>query len=373
MGASLDNEARQPRGLVRVNGIFIPSWMDFEVDSNNHYAADTFRVRFPISVLPLDYDVTWFSAQTRLEVELFAGFPANPDNFQINELDSLILGRVDDVSLDMSSATLELTGRDLTAELIDAKTTEKFQNKKSSEIAQILAARHNLNAVVVPTGTPAGKFYEIDHAQMNSERSEWDLLSGLANVEDRMVYVRGRTLYFVPKPQPTDPPYYLDWFYPDKTHGYSEFTGKTLSFSRNLTLAKDIIVTVRSWNAKNKKGFSKTAKATHNKNTVLAGAAQPTGDAQTYQYNIPGLTPEQALQEAQRRLKQLSQHELKMTASMPADNVLDITRVIKVRGTETAFDTVYFPDSIVRTMSIQDGYTMTVSAKNHAPESQLIA
>ena len=371
--ASLDNEARQPRGLVKVNDTFIHGWIDWEVDSNNFYAADTFRVRFAATDLPTDRDAAWFCAQTKLLVEIFAGFPANPDWFDVSELQSLIVGQVDDLSYDPLSTTIELSGRDLTAELIDAKTTEKFQNQTASEIASALAKRHNLTPVVTATATKSGTFYEIDHARLNAERSEWDLLAALANEEGMMVYVRGRSLHFEPKPKDTDPPYLLTWEPPTIDRGFYQFNGKTISFSRNLTLAKDIVVTVRSWNAKNKKGFSKTVRATHNKNTVLAGASQPIGDAQTYQYSIPGLTPEQALQEAQKRLAQLSQHELKMNATLPADNVLDITRVIKVEGTGTAFDTVYFPDSIVRTMSIGEGYSMSVSAKNHETYSTLIS
>jgi len=39
-------------------------------------------------------------------------------------------------------------------------------------------------------------------------------------------------------------------------------------------------------------------------------------------------------------------------------------------GTGTAFDQLYFPESISREMSLQSGYLMTVHAKNSSPENQ---
>jgi hypothetical protein len=58
---------------------------------------------------------------------------------------------------------------------------------------------------------------------------------------------------------------------------------------------------------------------------------------------------------------------------MPADNILTTENIIKVVGTGTAFDQVYFPDSIVRSFGWDSGYTMTVNAKNHGVESEVSA
>ncbi|MFD2271423.1 hypothetical protein ACFS07_10485 [Undibacterium arcticum] len=38
-------------------------------------------------------------------------------------------------------------------------------------------------------------------------------------------------------------------------------------------------------------------------------------------------------------------------------------------GTGTAFDQTYYPESIVREMDLTGGYTMTIKAKNHSPQS----
>lgn len=364
--------ARQPRGVVKVNGEVMPGWIGWEVDNNAFYQADTFRCSFALSKMPPERGAAWWSALQEMNVEILAGFPADAENFTAAELSSLIYGRVDDVTFNPTAGTIEVSGRDLTSEFIDAKTTEKFQNLTGSEIATQLAKRHGLTPVVTETDTKAGTYYEIDHARMSDQRSEWDLLTWLAHEEQFMVFVQGKALHFVPKPDPDDDPYVLKWDPPTAERGPPIFNGKSLIFSRNLTLAKDVIVKVRSWNSKSKQAFTKTAQATHDKSTVLIGAAQPTGDAQTYSYTIPGLTPEQALQRAQALLREISAQEVKLTATLPADNLLRLTNVIQVTGTGTAFDQIYYPDSIIRQMGLSEGYSMTINAKNHSPESVVL-
>ena len=58
---------------------------------------------------------------------------------------ALFSGRVDDVSLEYGKRLVRLRGRDRTAELIEAKTTEKWPNRTSSEIATMLAQRDRLD------------------------------------------------------------------------------------------------------------------------------------------------------------------------------------------------------------------------------------
>lgn len=371
---NIAGELRQPRGAVKINGELVAGWVSWEIDNNTFYQADTFRVTFAISGLPPAYDSAFWAKTAKIEVEILAGFPANPESYTAAELDSLIFGQADDVAFDPVHRVIEVSGRDLTAQLIDTKTTEKWPNLTASEIVQKIAAAHGLDAVVVKTTQKAGTYYEIDHVRLTDQRSEWDLLTWLAHEEQYLVYVQGKALHFEPKPAAdTATPYVLKWEAPDYSRGYPVTNFKSIQFARNLTLAKDVIVHVRSWNAKNKKGFTKTAQATHNKNTVLAGAAQPVGEAQTYSYTIPGLTPEQALQKAQALLKDITAHEIRLNATLPADNILSGTALVQVIGTDTAFDQTYWPESITRRMSLDEGYEMTLSAKNHSPESTVTA
>lgn len=357
---------RQPRGIVKINDEVIPGWVSVEVDNNTFYEADTFRVTFATSLLPPARNPAWLASQKEMFVEIFVGLPVDVENFSASDLTSLIYGRVDDVMFTPSAFQVELSGRDLTAAFIDTKSTEKWPNKTSSQIAQALAARHNMTASVTATTTRAGKYYDIDHVRLTDQRSEWDLLSWLAHEEQFNVYVKGKTLHFEQKTAPSTDPYLLTWQDPNIDQAFPTFTGKSIEFTRALNVAKGIQVVVRSWNQKAKKGF--TVSYPNKAKSTQAGKASPFGNTQIYSYTFPNLTQAEALQKAQALHKEITQHEMKLVAELPADNILSVTDIVKVVGTNTAFDQIYYPDSIRRTLS-KDGYTMTLHAKNHSPDS----
>src|ERR1700676_2584929 len=106
---------RHPRAIVKLNGRSVPGWISWEVQSNAFFEADTWRVSYAVSLLPKKNDASWFSEPSETFVEIFAGFPAEADNPDVSELDSLIYGRVDNMEYDPGQRTITLTGRDLTA------------------------------------------------------------------------------------------------------------------------------------------------------------------------------------------------------------------------------------------------------------------
>jgi len=363
------SEARRPRGMVKVNGQPVVGWMEWEIDNNSHYQADTFRVSFACGGLPADQRAPWMTRQADLSVELLAGFPADPQNYTAADLTSYLVGRVDEMSYDPAHNTIDLSGRDYTSQFLDVKTTEKFQNKTASQIAQILAKRHDMTCNTVPTKDRAGTYYQIDHARMTDERTEWDLLTWLANECQYDVWVSGTTLNFMPKLDPAGDKYEIRWKPPEVQGGVPQVNVERLRFTRNLTISKDVTVIVKSWNAKQKKAFTVTAKAVHSKNKVTRNAKVKYGQAQTYSYTVPGLTRQQALEKAQSILADISKHEMRLDATLPGDGILSTRTLVEVVGTGTAFDQVYYPDSVIRSMSLHDGYKMELRAKNHSPES----
>jgi phage protein D len=363
----IQSEGRAPRGLIKVNNIIVP-FSGAEVDQTNFYLASTFRVNIPIGSLPQELSLSYFSSTPAILIEVFAGFPLNPLLFTEDELNNLILGGVDEVQISFPENMIVLSGRDLTSKFIDNKTTEKFQNHTSSEIVKILAARRGLKADVTNTSTIVGKYYQIDHVRLTDETSEWDLLTFLAQEEGFNVYVKGMTLFFHPLPSEKDKPYLIT-LNRETFLTLQSSNAKSLKMGRNLTIAKDVIVKVRSWNMKQKKGFTVTVKATHNKNTVLAGAAQPIGDAQVFTYRFANLTKQQALEKAQKLLRQISSHEMNLSLSLVGDNILSNQNVIQLQSTNSNFDQFYFPTNITRSIEM-DGFTMTVDAKNHQPNTE---
>lgn len=354
---------RQPRGMVKINGNAVPGWVNWQVAENAYREASTFSVTFALSKLPAAMNEAWFASQTTIGVEILAGFPVNPAEFGSSELDSLVVGNVDQVHYDPAGRTLELSGRDLTSLLIDAKTTEKFQNQTASEVATTLAQRHGLTPVVASTAGAVGRFYQIDHTITTCAHTEWDLLTELARYSQSVVYVKGRSLYFQPAPNPASAPKYPVKWTPASAQGPFSANVTRVSFSRTLTVGNTITVTVRSWNQKQRKGFSATYPTNHAKGIKVGSATSP---AQLYSYAIANLTQEQATQRARAIYNELIRNEMRMKATLPADNVLDVTHVIPVTGTGTAFDQTYYPETITRHMGMDSGYVMDVTARNHS-------
>ena len=365
---STDSVLRQPRGIVKINGQAFKAadgWTEWEVDNNTFREADTWSATFAISQLKAPFDLNWFTQQTTVSAELFGGMPPDPDDFSAADLTSYVYGNTDQISVSLEQGTITLSGRDLTSLLIDAKTTEKFQNQTASQVAKTLAARHGLNPVVTDTQGLVGKFYEIDHVSLTTTNTEWDLLCWLAQLSGFVVYVQGHDLHFEPAPDPGANPYPITW-QPPSDNGWPVGNVESLTFQRTLTVGKGVVVQVRSWNQKQKKGFTATYPTSHAKGIKPGDSKSP---AQVYSYVIANLTQEQANQKARALYNGIIQHEMRMECTLPADAALSKTSTIKVSGTGTAFDQVYYPESITRRLGIDAGFTMEVSAKNHSSDT----
>jgi phage protein D len=377
-------ESRQPRGAIQLSGTVITRdssgtetsrestkvtlfdcWESWEVDNNSYRGADTFRINLIASALPEGMGIDWFSSQSLIGAEIFANeSPVDPDNYLPDSSDSLIYGSVDEVSYNPVSGTIELHGRDLTAVLIDTKSSEHYVNKTSSEIATLLATKHGLGTELISkTKTKAGVYYQIDHDNLKTEQSDWDLLIFLATMEGFLVYVKGKNLFFGKQKTEKDV-YLLNWDKPNEDRAYTISNAVTLNFSRALHISKGVTVEVHSWNSKQKTGFSayfpKTSKG------IRPGQAVPR--TQNYRYTVPNLTQEQAIQKAQVLYRQIIAHEMSMTAYLPADSILNCEMILRVQGTDSSFDQDYYPESVMRSMSIGEGYRMNIRAKNTSPE-----
>jgi hypothetical protein len=365
---------RRPRGIVQLGPVgslaSVPGWVTWSVSNNSYYEADTFRIVYSTSALPASFTANDFSNQTEIFAQIFGGFPQDPANPQVSELTNLIFGRVDDIGYNPVTREITLTGRDLTAAFIDSRIGSQFKNKTSSQIATQLAQSHGLDTSnITPTKTLAGTYYTRDQVQLASNRSEWDLLSFLAREEGFVVFVSGNSLFFQPDPRPTGAanPYVIDWKQPNNQNGSPVSNVTDLNFGRSLTVAKGISVTARSPNLVTGRAVVQSYPSTPKE--IGAGKSSPFGATQQYFFTMAaGKTPTEVAAFAQKTYENIISHEMKMTASMPADDILSISTPVQVQGTGTAFDQLYFPRLVTREMGAQDeGYRMTVEAQNTSP------
>ena len=330
---------RTPRLLARVNGAVVANAIAARVLSNNHYAADRFRLTV---ALGQSLAADWMSAD-RMDVEIGVA--------QDGTASWLIEGEADQIELDAHRRVLTLTGRDLTARLIEARTQESFSNRTSSEIAGILARRRGLTPSVTPTSTPVGRYWQLQRDRVTLDQfsratTEWDLLVALASLEGFDVWVAGTTLHFHPRQDaaPATP------LRPEHT--------TALRLDRALTLARDIEVIVKSWNARQQQAFIRRAR----RSGARGGGAGR--EPQRHILVVPNLTPDDALKLAQRKLEDLTRHERVITAEMPGTLSHTPRQRIALSGTGTDFDQDYHIDEIDRAITTTTGFTQTLRARN---------
>lgn len=342
---------RAPRLRLIVNGEIIAGVTDAEVVTNNFYAADRFRATIALGA-DIQAAAPFWAGQTDILLEVQFSLDGG------SSFTSMIQGVVDRVSIEATLGFVHLDGRDHAASLIEARMQETFANRTSSEIASILAGRHNLAARVAPTATPVGRYYESEHDritlnQFSRATTEWDLLVFLAQHESFDVFVEGQTLYFQPTEQG-----------PDQGVVLRREDLIDLRLERSLTLARDIEVIIKSWNSRRNGAFVQRARAAGSGNSLRRN--EP---AQRYVFVQPNLTPEEALKLAQRKLVELTRHERTVRMSMPGELTLTPRSRIVLEGTGTDFDQTYYVDVIERRLNVNEGLTQHILARNTSPRA----
>ncbi len=345
-----------PRGIVKINNQFT-KFKTLTVNTQNYYIADTVSLEIPLyENEPFDFDF-WASVEN-IEIEIYTGFPADPVNFTINDLDRIFVGIIDNIDVDPVQGLVHISGRDLSALLIDEKATSSLLNKKTSEIATLLAQKHDLTPIVTETNTRAGSLFNDSSTFVVNQYSEWDLLSFFAQQDEFFVFVEGKDLHYEPLSTENQEPYGIK--INDITIDGGTLKGSVvdIKLSRGLTLARDVIVKIKSFDSYYLTAVTATARSVHK-----SGSSK--FKTQTYSYDIPNLSVDQANKRAKAILRNITQHEIILSARLPADNLLNKQSVVKLVESQTKFDQVYFIQSIQRVLDFEGTYEMFVIAKNH--------
>ncbi len=364
--------ARNPRAIITINGIQV-LWQEIEITTTTFYMADTFRFVIPLLSQPAILSMNYWASAPQFMINIYIGFPPFGDLYTTADLELFFVGIADDLELDPLNGTVEMTGRDLTSLFIDTKTTQKFSNLTSSTIATNFAQQHGLTPQVTPTTGNVGVFYQDANVLMTKQLTQWDLLTFLAQQQDYVVFIQKNTLIFEPRPTSSATPYVIPITLPTLINPSPQYRGMELGLFRTMTLAQDVQVKVKvPYGSRTGKAFSAYARSTHRQRPNLPGVPAPSTMPQKYSFIIPGLTNQQAQARANSILADISSHEVKFTTYMPGDNLLLKDSLIQFKGTNSAFDQFYYPDSIVRRITVEEGYTMEISAKNHSVDSEIV-
>lgn len=342
---------RSPLARIMANGVLVPGLIEVEVTCNNHFSADTFSASFALNV-GLPFGGVFWASESEISIQVL--FSLDATSFV-----SLFTGTVDTVAINVTGGLVHVMGRDLSAQLIEARTEETFSNRTSSEIASLLANRHGMTPNVVQTTTTVGRYYQDEHdritlGQFSRSTTEWDLLVFLALQEGYDVSVSGTVLNFLPSNNATPPSYLI-----------TPANCIDLRLERRLPLARDIAVTVKSWNSRQGSAFAQTVTGVNNTDSSSSGPS----NLQQYVFVSPNLTAGQALNFAHRKLNDLTMHERVVECTVPGDLLLTPIGQLVLTGTGTEFDQTYYIDLVERRLSLNDGFTQRIKAKGSSPRS----
>jgi phage protein D len=353
-------DGKEVKGVVRV-----------DVTSNNWYQADRFSAEVALSADPtLDFKETW-DDKTTILIEIYMGFlPTGSNEGSVSDWQLILSGEVDHMQLELQEKYLRIDGRDLTARMIEHKTHETYANNTSSEVATKIAQENDLTPHVKDTTTKVGQYYQLEHDKttlnnFSHSTNQWDLLTYLAQQEGFDVFVQGNDLYFQPRTEPDSDPFVVRYLVGDNELASPTMTVSAIRPERSLTIAKDVQVEVKTWNSKKKKSFVVTKKA---KGANTPGAQkQP---VQNYVFVKPNMTPEDADRFADAMIKEITRHERIVNITMPGELKLTPRTMLKLEGTGTSYDQVYFVDEISRTMSFDGGFQQRVRCRNTSPRTE---
>ena len=362
-------ESLQPRAILQVGGTVI-DWTTWKTSHNGIFEAGTAHITIPAT--PDKW--SWWTQQAEIVVDIYAGFPIDPVNYTTNDLTNLFTLRVDLIEIDAKMQIITLSGRDLTSLLIDKKTSAKYQNQTSSQIAAILAAQVGLQTQITPTTSLVSGYYSTDHVLMQSEQTPWALLQFLAQREGMQCFVQGRTLYFGHYGPQTQGSYLIKYEPPTAAVPYAVCNAVELALSHDLTLSPDINVRVRSFHGTKNQAYSFTVTAQKGVKRIERDAKL----AQTIpsQYDVilpPGKTLQEVTDKAYEVLGELSKHEFKLNATLPGDVLIYPWTVLELQGTGTDFDTRYTCARVDREMTIDaPKFEVSVTCKS-IPISQTVS
>ncbi len=261
----------------------------------------------------------------------------------------VMVGQVDKPEIDWDSQTATFSGRDKSASLSTNRRSQKFLNQSSTDVVNTIAQSHGLTASFVGVSGFAGKVFS-DTVHLTLNRSDYEIVSDLAEREGYRWYVDGSTLYFEPKGQQSGS-YAFTYQPPVPGQSYAVGTCYGLKTSRNTTAAAPTQVTVKSWNRKDKKLY-KTTKS-------IGGV----GSDVVAEYHHNEKTQAQVESLAQSRLDNMTRHDCSASWSAPADLTLDVHEGASLSGTGTIYDQSYQIDEASFEMGWDGSFEMKLTCK----------
>ncbi len=263
---------------------------------------------------------------------------------------SLVTGEIDSASVHYVDGTVHVSGRCVSAKLLQRKSAEKFQNQRHSDVVKTLLGRAGIKGEVEDSALMAGKRWNIDFSSLTDGMSYLGIIHKLAEADGARWWTDGEGVFHYTTQGPDKAAYKIRYVPPTHlTYGFGDCAD--LKISRNIQAGKGVKTRVHSWNQREKK------------NHIGEAEVPGRGKALDYTYHVPDLDPEHAERHAKSRAKDHARHELKLTGTLVGDTSLEIDQPLELEG--NAFAQTFELDHISHKFG-ESGHSMSVQAKSAA-------
>ena len=234
-------ESSAPRALVYLGDTYYLTPVGFEVDFSSYGAVDEAKITFSLSDKP-DFSGIYKGDEAPIPIRIYAGFPANPNNYSVSDLTPRFIGLVDSFETDGLKDELIVHCRSLAAYFIANKHTTNFNNQTSLYVinyfCQLAGLTPHIGLRSGQTACTLSQALGAEFVASVRNMREWDILLACAKYDAVDLWVHGTDLYYVAPEQIYHPTMGLHY-------GQNLIDCKV---SHNPFYSSKIKVEVRSWN-----------------------------------------------------------------------------------------------------------------------------
>jgi prophage tail gpP-like protein len=260
---------------------------------------------------------------------------------------TLITGEIDAVDFDYIGRRISVSGRDVSAKLHDNKSSEKWINKKTTDIVKELAGRAGVKVDAKTLDTLAGKMLEQDHVKLSDNVSFAYVLHKLSEMDGARWWVTGDGVLKYAPFGSTEGSYTI--FIEQKSQPIRSDC-LHLRVHRNVQAGKSIKVGFKTWHPKQKKVIEDEY--------VIKGNGGPV----PYMYSVPTLQKNQVRQLAKSQAKERARQELMVRATVVGDPSVAAGMALVLKGTDY-FDQSFEIDTVHHEFGMR-GHTTNITARS---------
>lgn len=261
---------------------------------------------------------------------------------------TLVTGSLDDIDMDyIPGRVIRFSGRDKSSRLHEELSSEKWLNKKPSEIVQDLVGRVGLSGnISVTSSVKAGKQLQQDWVKLSENNAFSSIIHEMARIDGARWWVDAKgTFHYVA--------------FGDAQGNYSVTIQQdsepivsdclSLKIRRNLQAARPHAVTVKGWHPKKREIFTFTSNV------------EGRGPTRKFNYQVPTVTQDRAQQHAKSDATEKTRNEFTVTSTVVGDPDVVPGMGLSVSGTD--FDQTFDIDGVQHDFGMS-GHRTNITARS---------